>query len=230
MSALKVIEAVLFDVDGVAVESELLHMQTFNELLKALSIVISEEEWKTRFLGAGSAAIMTTLFKEHNIEENPAPWIERRRSLYRQHVAKGNLHPIPGFLDFYQSVQDHQLPTAFVSTGHPANLNAALESLGIRGKHPVIDVTQVTRLKPDPEAYLLGAQTLAVPPAHCVVFEDSPIGVTAAKSARMYCVALTTTNPPEDLSYADLIIHDFSEWAILKIAEKFGCVLKGASE
>jgi beta-phosphoglucomutase-like phosphatase (HAD superfamily) len=74
----RIIKAVLFDVDGVAVESELLHLQTFNELLKPFDIHVKEEEWKQRFLGAGSAAIMKTLFKENKITDDPAPWVSRR--------------------------------------------------------------------------------------------------------------------------------------------------------
>ena len=212
----------LFDVDGVAVESELLHMVTFNELLAPLGIHVTEAEWKTRFLGAGSAAVMEALFNKHDITEDPEPWINRRRELYQEHVKHGDLQPVPGFLDFYQSVNKAGLPLAFVSTGHPTNLAAALRSLGLLGKHPVIDATHVTRLKPDPEAYLLGAQTLKVRPEHCLVFEDSPIGVTAAKTAKMLCVGLTTTNPEDDLNYADLIIPNFQGWTIHSILNAIG--------
>lgn len=216
------VHAVLFDIDGVAVESEFLHLLTFNELLQPFGIHVSEEVWKTRFLGAGSMAVMQTLFDEYGIAEDPAPWVTRRRELYRTHVEEGDLHPVPGFLAFYQSVQIAKLPVAFVSTGHPTSLTAALTSLGLKGKHPVIDVTQVTRLKPDPEAYLLGAQTLKVRPDYCLVFEDSPIGIAAAKAAQMLCVGLTTTNPKEDLKQADLIISDFQGWTIHTILDTIG--------
>ncbi len=216
----RIIKAVLFDVDGVVVESELLHLQTFNELLKPFDIHVNEKEWKQRFLGAGSAAIMKTLFKENGIADDPTPWVSRRRKLYQMRVAQGDLQPVHGFLSFYQSVQNANLPTAFVSTGHPENISAALESLSLRGKHPVIDGTQVIRLKPDPEAYLMGSQTVGVPPAHCLVFEDSPIGVSAAMTAGMVCVALTTTNPSEDLSEANLIIPNFNGWTLQKIVSK----------
>lgn len=212
----------LFDVDGVVVESELLHMLTFNELLEPLEINITEAEWKTRFLGAGSASVMQTLFDEHDITEDPKSWIIRRRELYQEHVKQGDLQPVPGFLEFYQSVKKADLQLAFVSTGHPTNLAAALGSLGLMGKHPVIDATQVTRLKPDPEAYILGAQTLKVRPDHCLVFEDSPIGVTAAKTAEMLCVGLTTTNPETDLNHADLIINSFQGWTIHSILDAVG--------
>ncbi len=216
------IEAVLFDVDGVVVESELLHLQTFNEILEPYGLEISENEWKTRFLGAGSAIIMTTLFEENGISDDPTPIIDQRRLLYREYVKRGDLQPIPGFIAFYKSVLSVHLPVAFVSTGHPVSLNAALDSLGLLGKHPVIDVTQVTRTKPDPEAYLLAAQALKVPPGDCLVFEDSPIGIAAAKSAGMTCVALTTTNPAEDLTHADLVISNFLGMSIHSVSEKLG--------
>ncbi|MFX1581939.1 MAG: HAD family hydrolase [Promethearchaeota archaeon] len=227
MSSSKQIEAVLFDVDGVAVESELLHLQTFNEVLAPCGIQISETEWKTRFLGAGSAVIMTTLFKENNILEDPTPLISERRRRYQKHVEKGELHTVRGFPAFYKSTQNAKIPVAFVSTGHPVSLEAALKHLGLLGKHPVIDVTQVTRSKPDPEAYLLGAKTLGINPEYCLVFEDSPIGITAAKSANMTCVALTTTNPATDLYHADLIIPNFEGFTIHSICDQLGLPLNG---
>ena len=221
------VAAVLFDVDGVVVESELLHLQTFNEILEPYEIQITEGEWKTRFLGAGSAVIMTTVLNETGIPDDPIPLITQRRLLYRERVKQGELQPVPGFLEFYNSIQKANLPVAFVSTGHPISLNATLESLDLLDKHPIIDVTQVTRIKPDPEAYLLGAKTLAVAPEQCLVFEDSPIGVTAAKAANMTCVALTTTNPRKDLTHADLIIPNFNGLTIQGLSEKLEKQLKG---
>ena len=220
------IEAVLFDVDGVTVESELLHLQTFNEILEPYGIHLSENEWKTRFVGAGSKVIMKTLFQEHGISDNPAPVIKQRRLLYKARVENGELQPVPCFLDFYNSVEQTKTPIAFVSTGHPDNLKAALTHFGLFKKHPIIDVTKVTHTKPNPEAYLLGAKTLSVKPQHCLVFEDSPVGVTAAKSADMTCVALTTTNPSQDLVHADLIIPNFCGQTIQAICEKLGKQLK----
>ncbi len=225
MTTKQIIEAVLFDVDGVVVVSELLHLLTFNELLKPLGIQISENDWKARFVGAGSLTIMTTLFKEHNISDDPRPWVDQRRELYSQHVAKGDLHPVPGFRSLYNSVLEANLPIAFVSTGHPTSLNATLRSLKLKIKHPVIDGTKVSQLKPNPEAYLLAARTLGKPASNCLVFEDSPIGVAAAKSAKMICVALTTTNLPEDLSEADLIIDNFEGWSLFKIIDVLGLLL-----
>lgn len=220
MSKDQIVNAVLFDVDGVVVESELLHLATFNETLAPLGIAISEVDWRQRFVGKGSAFIMKTVFSEHNISKDTAPWISRRRLIYQQRVAEGDLQPIPGFLSFYTSILEAKLRIAFVSTGHPSNIAATLRTLDLEGKHPVIDMTQVKRLKPDPEAYLLGAKILKAEPFNCLVFEDSPSGVAAAKAADMLCVALTTTNSPNDLNAADLIIPNYQNWNIKKILAK----------
>jgi len=211
---LRIVEAVLFDVDGVVVDSELLHLETFNEVLKPLGITISREDWLRRFLGKGSTYIMGTVFAEHGVSQDPKPWIERRRQIYQRRVAQGALRMVPGFPEFYDSVLGARLPIAFVSTGHPTNINAALRSLGMAGKHPIIDATQVQHLKPHPEAYLLAARRLHVSPRHCIAFEDSPAGVAAAKAANMHCVALTTTRSPAELSQADLTIPNFEGWTI----------------
>jgi len=216
------VNAVLFDVDGVVVESELLHLATFNETLAPLGITISEADWRHRFVGKGSSFIMKTVFSEHHISEDTAPWIDRRQLVYQRHVVEGSLQPIPGFLSFYTSIIEAKLKIAFVSTGHPSNIAAALRTLDLEGKHPVVDKTQVKRLKPDPEAYLLGAKILKAEPANCLAFEDSPIGVAAAKAADMLCVALTTTNSPDDLKVADLIIPNYQNWNIKKILTKLG--------
>jgi len=209
-----VVEATLFDIDGVIVDSELLHCSTFNELLAPLGIRISEAEWRRRFVGKGSGSIMRTLFAEHGIRDDPAAWTDRRRQLYVQRLAQGALHPIPGFLDLYASVRETALKVAFVTSASPVTIGPTLRMLGLEGKHPVIDVTQVHAPKPDPESYLLAARVVGALPARCLVFEDTPTGVAAAKAAKMSCIALTATNPAEDLHGADLILPDFRGWAI----------------
>jgi beta-phosphoglucomutase-like phosphatase (HAD superfamily) len=222
MTTAKQIAALLFDVDGVVVESELLHMATFNELLEDFGIVITETDWRERFVGKGSDYIMQALFTQHRITEDIRPWVDRRRQLYRDHVASGDLHSVAGFPSFFASVEASQLPIAFVSTGHPLNIAAALSSLDLVGKYPIIDSTMVTRLKPDPEAYLCAAETLKVSPELCLVFEDSPIGVAAAKAANMTCVALTTTNSPSYLKGADLILPNFQGQTLQTILQSLG--------
>ena len=210
-------EATLFDVDGVVVDSELLHCSTFNDLLTPLGIKISEAEWRRRFVGKGSGSIMRTLFAEHHIQDDPAAWADRRRQLYVQRIAEGALHPIPGFLDLYASIQQTALKIAFVTSASPVTIAPTLRMLGLENRYPVIDVTQVHAPKPDPECYVLAAQTVRVLPTRCIVFEDSPTGVAAAKAAKMRCIALTTTNPARDLRSADLVLPDFRGWTIQKL-------------
>jgi beta-phosphoglucomutase len=214
------VKAVLFDVDGVVVNSELLHLATFNETLAPLGIKVSEKDWKQRFLGKGALDIMSTLFSEKGVSENPADWVNQRRQLYQKRVAEGVLDPVPGFLDFYSTIKREGLKITFVSSGDTKNVAAALRSLGIGDENPVIDSSDVTELKPSPEGYLLAAQQLQIPAVRCLVFEDSPVGIEAAKAANMQCIAVATTSPPKELQLASLIIPDFQGWTIRKLLRR----------
>ena len=214
------VKAVLFDVDGVVVYSELLHLATFNETLASLEIKISEKDWKQRFLGMGSFEIMSTVFSEKGLSENPIEWVNRRRLVYQKRIAEGALDPVPGFLDFYSSVKHEGLKITFVSSGDSENVAAALCSLGIGGENPVIDSSHVKSLKPNPEGYLLAAQQLQVPAVRCLVFEDSPVGIEAARAANMQCIAVATTSSPEALQRASLVIPDFRGWTITKLLKR----------
>ena len=85
----------------------------------------------------------------------------------------------------------------------------------------ILSLEQVTKPKPDPEIYLLSAERLGVDPKKCVVFEDSPAGVAAAKGAGMKCVGIATGTTAEKLAAADVIIKNFNELRVEKIHEFF---------
>jgi sugar-phosphatase len=92
-----------------------------------------------------------------------------------------------------------------------------LDRLGLLGLFTVIVAGGDVRAgKPDPEGYRRASDELAVPPSRCVVFEDSPAGLAAARSAGMYCVAVATTHPRSELGEADRIVSDLTEvtWPI----------------
>ena len=86
----------------------------------------------------------------------------------------------------------------------------------------VITGEDVKRKKPDPEIYLLAARRLALPPRRCLVVEDAPAGVEAAKAAGMFCLAVLTSAPRELLAAADWIVRDFTEVDLDRLAARFG--------
>jgi len=101
---------------------------------------------------------------------------------------------------------------ALVTSAGRRYAEETLTELGVRPLFSVVVTAgDVTVGKPDPEGYLAAARRLGTAPAACVVFEDAPAGVAAAKAAGMYCVAVATTHPPEDLAGADQVVPDLTK-------------------
>jgi HAD superfamily hydrolase (TIGR01509 family) len=127
-----------------------------------------------------------------------------------------------GVYETVGALQARGIPLAIASSAVRPSIEAILVRLGLRDAFPlIVDGSEVTHGKPDPEAYLLTARKLGVAPAECVVLEDSHVGVIAAKRAGMFCIAVRNPRAQErqDLSEADVIVDnmadvDVTAWAI----------------
>lgn len=114
---------------------------------------------------------------------------------------------LPGVRESIDVIRKNGMKLAIATSAVGSSVRAVLRRLGLAGDFDVIvDGSMVRRAKPDPEAYLLTAEKLGVTPPHCVVFEDSQVGVAAAKAAGMYCVAVRNPNAHfrQDLTAADV--------------------------
>ena len=109
---------------------------------------------------------------------------------------------------------------ALVTSTPRANLDLVLTGAGLAGAFDTIVAAEdVSRGKPDPEGYLLAARRLGVAPERCLVIEDAPGGIEAARSAGMHSLAVTTTRPCQDLAAADAVVDSLSEAAVLNLLE-----------
>ncbi len=132
------------------------------------------------------------------------------------------LRAMSGVLDVVRALVKRGATLAITSSAVGASIETILLRLGLRDAFPlIVDGSEVAHGKPDPEAYLVTARKLGVPPSECVVFEDSHVGVVAAKRAGMFCIAVR--NPcaleRQDLSAADVVVDsmtavDVTAWAI----------------
>jgi sugar-phosphatase len=129
----------------------------------------------------------------------------------RAEVASGPpLREIPGAAAFVRLALGAGIPCALASSASTVNIGLALESIGLHGAFDVvIDEGQVSRGKPAPDPYLAAARGLGVEPRHCVVFEDTAVGIDAGVAAGARCVGVDTLRRPEMLKRADLVIADF---------------------
>ena len=208
------IRAVLFDFDGVVVQSEALHMKTFLELLAPHGVKVSEKRWYREFAGTGSRHIFEVLVRENGIPEDVGALVERRKKLYEGYVRGGALKETPGVRGFLSELRKRNIACAIVSGSHRTNVKLALSLLKLEQYFSlIVSGDDLEKRKPDPEPFLHAARRLHVPLSECLVIEDSLPGCEAAKRAGMRFVAMKSP-ASEALNGYDAMINDFTEFPL----------------
>jgi beta-phosphoglucomutase len=201
-------KAVLWDMDGVLVDTFEGHYQAWSRLFSELGHPFTREDFRRTF-GMNNRNIFKALLDRELSEEEFQVLSDRKEQYFRDSV-QGNIELLPGVADWLQRFQDMGLPQAVGSSAPQKNIDVHLAELQI-GEYFEATVSGASLPgKPDPAVFLLAAEQLGVDPADCLVFEDAVQGVQAAKNAGMRCVAVLTTNPAEKLQQADLIVHDLT--------------------
>jgi len=208
------LRAVLFDFDGVVVQSEALHMETFMELLAPYGVSVSEERWYREFAGTGSRHIFEVLCSEFRLPADVDALVEKRKKLYEARVRSGSLKEMPGIRDFLALLRGRGLGTAIVSGSHRTNVAAALSMLHLGGFFDfIVSGDDLKERKPDPAPFLHAAKKLGILPSECVAVEDSLSGSRSALAAGMRLVVVRS--PASKYLYGyDAIISDFSEFPL----------------
>jgi beta-phosphoglucomutase family hydrolase len=211
------IEAVLWDLDGVLVDTARFHYQAWRQLLAELGRTVSEEEFRRTF-GLRNDLILRDLLGEVSAAEVER-LSERKEAFFRQHAA-GQVTLLPGAAELLRRARDGGRRAALVTSTPRANIDFVLGQVGLAGAFDTIVAAEdVSKGKPEPEGYLLAASRLDVAPGRCLVIEDAPGGVEAARRAGMRCLAVTTTRPREDLSAADVVVDSLHDAAALAMLE-----------
>jgi beta-phosphoglucomutase len=214
-------KGVLFDFDGVVVQSERLHMRTFLELLSPYGVRVGEERWYREFAGTGSRHIFEMLVKESKADADVGELVEKRKALYEARVRAGELKETPGVRGFMDSLRGHGIRTAIVSGSHRTNIQAALATLGLEGYFDaIVSGDDLKERKPDPAPFLRAAEMLSLAPSDCVVFEDSVAGCEAARKAGAKLVVVQSPALPH-VGRHDLEIRDFTGLGYGKLAALF---------
>lgn len=200
--------AVLFDWDGVLVDSSRQHEESWHRLAREEGLPLFPGFFLQTF-GMKNEWIIPHILRWTKDPEEAVRLGLRKEVLFREIVAESGLALCPGAREWAEELCRRGVPTAIASSTQRANIELVLDRLALRANFPtVIAAEDVSHGKPDPEVFLLAADRLRVPPERCVVFEDAPAGVEAGKRGGMKVVALTTTRPPEALPGADRIIAD----------------------
>ena len=205
-------KAVLWDMDGVLVDTAPFHFQAWRDLFQSLGKGFADADFRRTF-GLRNDAILRDILGELAPAEVER-LAQRKEGLYREKI-EGRVTAIPGAIDLLRRLQQGGRKMAIVSSAPGENVRAVLRSLGLEGVFEAVVAEEDTlKGKPDPQGFLLAAEKLGVAAGECVVLEDAPGGVEAAKGAGMSCIGLATSRPREALAGADLVVDSLEEAAV----------------
>jgi HAD superfamily hydrolase (TIGR01509 family) len=182
------IDLIVFDCDGVLVDSEIVSFKAEAEMFAEIGIGVTAHDLLTRFLGTSSASMFAIIEQENGIKL-PPDFAEQaaRRTI---EAFDRELQPIPGIAELLANLPDRK---CVASSSEPPRVRHSLTLAGIlhRFEPNIFSATQVKRGKPAPDLFLLAAKSMGAAPARCLVIEDSVAGVTAARAAGMTALGFT---------------------------------------
>ena len=197
--------AVIFDMDGVLVDSYWPHYQAWKLTAKKHDLPITEEQFAAAF-GKTGPDFVRQLWPDLVPERGIAALDAEKEQLYRQ-VLRDNFPAMKGVSDLIRALHAKGYAMAIGSSGAPENIQVVLECLpGAECFGATVNGREVTRGKPVPEIFLLAARKLGADPQNTAVIEDAPVGVQAARAAGMTAVAITGTAERKFLADAHIIV------------------------
>ena len=193
------LSAVIFDFDGVVIDSHRVHGQSWFALAEEIGKTLTPEQFHATF-GQRNETIIPFLGWSQD-----AGTIKklgnRKEVIYREIMERDGIEALSGVIGLLEDLKAAGIPTAVGTSAERENIECVFSLLGIG--HLFQDVAaseDVIRGKPDPDVFLKAAGKLGIDPANCVVIEDAHVGLRAAQAAGMKCVGVTTTHPAESLA------------------------------
>lgn len=203
---------VIFDMDGVLVDNSDMHIEAFAILCKKYGVDLVKEKFLKVF-GMGNEMILPIILPQEIIEKEGIQSLsEKKESIYRE-IFEQTIAPTPGLVSFLHALRAEGFRTAVGSSGTKENVRFVLDKCGIADCFDtIVHGDMVATRKPDPEIFLTASRLMGLPPAECVVIEDSFVGIEAARRAGMAVIAMSTTFPKEKLAATDndMIVPDFT--------------------
>jgi len=207
---------VIFDMDGVLADTALIHYESWVKMANEIGMTFKKSFFEATF-GQQSVPIARKLVGRKVDQNLVEKWAQLKEQYYREMV-KDNIVPLPGVIELLEELKSKNFKIAVGSSGPPENVELLLTSLKIESFFDaIITAADVQRGKPSPDVFLIAAQKINLKPQNCLVIEDAPVGIEAAKRANMKCIALTTTHDIVELRTADMIIQDLSFISVKEI-------------
>jgi len=212
--------AVIWDMDGVLIDSGPAHYHAWSALAAEYGSSISPEEFRQTF-GMRNEEMISHLFGKLPAGR-AAEMTLRKESCFREEVRSGRVPTQPGALELLSSLAAAGIPQAVATSAPPLNAELVLDALELRAFIQAMVTSVDVRLgKPDPEIFVLASRALGMAPGRCVVLEDAVVGVAAAKAAGAKCVGLVGSNTAAQLSAADQVIGSLRDLSPARLEALF---------
>ena len=213
------IKAVIFDFDGVIVDSEPLHLRAFQKIVETLGLKLSPTDYYLRYLACDDKSFFRRFLEDNGQQctEREVERLIREKGICFEEMIGEGIRIFPGVVEFLQAIRGN-FHVAIGSGALTEEINLILRRRNLSEFFAfVIGADDTENPKPSPEVYLKCLERLrrdydgTITAAQCVVFEDSPHGVLAAKRAGMRCVGITNSCSDSELELADRVVGGFSE-------------------
>ncbi|GAA5086207.1 HAD family hydrolase [Chryseobacterium ginsengisoli] len=217
------LKAVLFDMDGVIVDTEPLHRKAYFKTFDELGIAVPEDLY-TSFTGASTKRVAETLIDKFNLKQTPEEIASTKRAFFKDYFYNDEeFDLIPGVKDLILHYYENDIKLILASSATMTTINMVFEKFELekyfKGK---ISGANLKESKPHPEVFLLAAEMASEPVENCMVIEDSTNGILAAHRAKIFCAAYRSPHSKnQDYTLADTVVSDYEELRLDKISKYF---------
>lgn len=213
------LEAVIFDLDGVVVNTVPLHFEAWKRMFNEYGHEFTFEDYKQKVDGIprydGARAILTELSDDEIKKAG-----DKKQGYFRELLDAAQIPRYDTTIKLIDDLQKDKIKVAVISSSK--NCPHILKKIGIFDRlDAVISGSDITKGKPDPQIFLMAAQKVGANPENCVAFEDAVLGVESAKNGNMKCVGIDRYDNPDRLAKADVVVRDAGEVNVSKLKELF---------
>lgn len=212
------IKAVIFDKDGVIIDTKPIHYQVLSSFLMKYNFSVTEEEYSS-YTGITSTELFRRLNDKYQKKHDISTMVESFQGQYISTIRENKeIKPIKNVDTLIKKLYDKKLKLAVASSAKMEKIELVLNRFELmKYFEALVSGYEVNNSKPHPDIFLRAAEKIGVKPSECIVIEDSTNGIRAAKAAGMLCVGYNNPISKQDLREADLIINDFNDFDVESI-------------
>lgn len=208
------LEAIIFDMDGVLVDSEYTYFQSKSQILKEAGHEV-EDSYHFQFMGTTSEYMWAQMKEKFDLPLSVAEYVQKMTELRQGMIKRDGVQVIPHVQDFVKRLSEAGLKLAVASSSSLAEIKKNLAEIGLVDYFSeVVSTEEVTHSKPAPDVYLAAAERIGIKPTNCLGIEDTKNGAGAVHNAGMVCVGFANPEfPKQDLAFADVVVSSFEDLA-----------------